>query len=286
MKNSRAAYAFLALPMAVLFAFALIPSALGVALAFFQWDGGGEARFVGVENFRALAGDPRFWPALRNTLLFTIGTVPATVALAFVLAAIMHARWFVGRDICRTLFFLPTVVAIVAIGFVWRWMLNDGSGLVPAAIRALGGSPPNFLEEGAWPLVSIIAVSVWRGVGFALVLYLAAMSSLPESLYEAAELDGAGRGAMLRHVTWPGVTPMTVFLCVTGVIGALQVFDIVLVMTTSEVESSATNVLNWYVYREFKGGRLGYAAALGCVVLALSLAATAAQLRLVRRGLR
>lgn len=282
-RSSARAFAFLAFPLAILTVFHLLPSVAGLGLSLFAWDGSSAPAFVGAENFRALTRDDRFWAALRNTLLYCAGTAPVTVLLGFLLAAAVHAPWFAGKALVRTVFFLPTVVAIVAVGFVWRWLLSDQGGLVPAALRGLGwADPPDFLQDGYWPLASVIGVSIWRGAGFCLVLYLAAMSGISRSLYEAAEIDGASRWAVLRHVTWPGVAPMTVFLLVTGVIGGLQVFDVVFVMTSADVEQRSTNVLNWYVYREFKAGRLGYAATLGAVVFTLTLAATLVQLRLMR----
>jgi len=302
--RSASAYGFLAFPMAVLLLFTLLPTAAGLVLSLFQWDGSGGiggARFVGLENFRQLGSDPRFTPALRNTLVFVVGTVPAMVIAAFFLAVAVHARWFVGKTIVRTLLFLPTIVSIIAIGFVWRWLLDDSGGLVPAAARALGHpQPPSFLQGGpvqvrllghhiatlawlTWPMLSIIVISIWRGLGFCMVLYLAALSGVNESLYEAAGVDGARRSQMLRHITWPQVAPMTLFLLVTGVIGALQVFDIVWAMTAG-TETLGTSVLNLYIYREFQQSRLGYAAAIGVVIFALTALATAAQLLLYRRG--
>jgi len=287
-------YAFIAFPLAILFLFTLAPTVVGLGLSLFNWDGSGNPSFVGTENLAALlTRDERFGPALRNTLVFVVGTVPLTVLLGFFLAVAAHARWFVGRTVVRTLFFLPTVVSIIAIGFVWRWLLDDHGGLIPAAVRALGLTPPDFLSGGpfasiggtpilSWPLLSIIAVQIWRGVGFCMVLYLAALGGVNESLYEAAEVDGAGRGQVLRHITWPQVAPMTAFLLVTGVIGALQVFDIVWAMTAG-TESNATTVLNLYAYREFTQSRLGYAAAIGLVIFALTALATLAQLSLMRR---
>jgi ABC-type sugar transport system permease subunit len=299
MRRSSGAYAFIAFPLAILFLFTLLPTVAGLALSLFEWDGGGLPRFVGLANFAALERDPRFGPALKNTLVYVIGTVPLTVALGFGLAVAVHAKWFVGKTVVRTALFLPTVVSIIATGFVWRWMLDDAGGLVPAALRAAGvRNPPSFLQGGAvwtvgsgdggvsiiaWPMVSVVAVSVWRGVGFAMVLYLAALGGVNESLYEAAEVDGASRWGALKHITWPGVAPMTVFLLVTGVIGALQVFDIVWAMTTG-TETMATTVLNLYVYREFQQSRLGYAAAIGVVIFALTVAATAGQVWVFRRA--
>lgn len=284
-------YAFIAFPLAILFVFTLAPTVLGLGLALFTWDGSGLPAFVGLGNLRSLlTADERFGPALRNTLVFVIGTVPVTVILGFLLAVAVHARWFRGRTLVRTLFFLPTVVSIIAIGFVWRWLLDDHGGLIPAAIRGLGLPSPDFLSGGpvfdslpalSWPMVSIIAVQVWRGIGFCMVLYLAALAGVNETLYEAAEVDGAQRSQVLRHITWPQVAPMTAFLMVTGVIGALQVFDIVWAMTAG-TETRATTVLNLYAYREFQHSRLGYAAAIGLVIFILTALATLAQAALLR----
>lgn len=272
------AYAFLAFPLTILLVFTLIPTIIGLGLSLFRWAGGGPAAFVGLNNFRALSADDKFAPALQNTLLFVIATVPATTAIAFSLAVLVHARWFAGKAIVRTLFFLPTVISIVAIGFVWRWLLDADAGPITALARALGWTrPPNWLQDGSWPMVAIIIVSIWRGIGFCLVLYLAALGSISDNLYEAAELDGASRSGALRHVTWPQVAPMTAFLLITGVISALQVFDIVFVMTGQTAETNATNVLNLYIYRQFTYGQYGYAAAIGVIIFALTLGATLAQ---------
>ena len=121
------AYLLIAFPLTVLFLFTLLPTLLGLGLSLFAWDGS-EARFVGLGNFRALAADARFGPALRNTLMFVVLSVPPTVLIAFGLAVLVNARWMVGRAVVRTLIFMPTVVSIVAIGFMWRWMLDDEGG--------------------------------------------------------------------------------------------------------------------------------------------------------------
>lgn len=291
-------YAFIAFPLAILFVFTLAPTIAGLALSLFNWDGSSPPTFIGLQNFSALTTDPRFTPALLNTLIFVLGTVPLTVLLGFLLAVAVHAKWFVGKTAIRTALFLPTVVSIIAIGFVWRWLLDSQGGLVPAALHKLGlTNTPDFLQGGpiltlptsrgeivllSWPMLSIITVQIWRGIGFCMVLYLAALSSVNESLYEAAEVDGANRWQSLAQITWPQVAPMTIFLLVTGVISALQVFDIVWAMTSGNA-TNATNVLNLYVFEEFQHSRLGYAAALGVVIFLLTAAATAAQLLVLRR---
>lgn len=310
--RQNSAYWFLAFPLTLLLGFTLVPTVLGLGLSLFTWDGAGTARFVGLRNFRGLLADPKFGPALRNTLIFVVGTVPLTTFLGFLLAVAVNAKWFVGRTACRVMLFLPTIVSIIAIGFVWRWMLDSSGGLAPAAFRFVGLTAPDFLQGGpvfdfstpevrnadgsvtpaharvflpwlSWPLLSIILVQIWRGVGFAMVLYLAALQGISESLYEAAEVDGASRWATVRHITWPQAAPMTAFLLVTGVIGALQVFDLVWALTAT-TETDSTRVLNLYVFREFQQSRLGYAAAIGVVIFGLTIMATGLQLALRRRS--
>jgi multiple sugar transport system permease protein len=297
LRRSLSAYALLAVPLAVLFLFTLLPTVAGLALSLFRWDGGQPPRFVGADNFRLLLDDPRFLPSLWNTLRYTFFTVPLTVAFGFLLALALHAKWFRGKIAVRTAIFLPTIVSIVAIGFVWRWLLDDQGGLVPSLYSAvvhqleLGSirpsflplRPPSMLQDGDWPMRWVMVVTVWRGVGFCMVLYLASLAGIPDHLYEAAAVDGASDREMVRHITWPMVTPMTVFLLITGVISALQVFDIVWAMTAG-TETASTRVLNLFVYREFQQSRLGYAAALGAIIFVLTLGATALQVAVFRRA--
>lgn len=296
-RRSLSAYSVLAFPMAVLFVFTLLPTVAGLVLSLFQWDGGTEPRYVGLANFALLWKDPRFLPSLLNTLKYVIATVPLTVIIGFLLAIAVHATWFRGKTLVRTAIFLPTIVSIVAIGFVWRWLLDDQGGLIPAAYNNfvwhlenanikpgfLPARAASFLQDGDWPMFWVIVVSIWRGVGFCMVLYLASLAGIPSHLYEAAAVDGASDREMVRHITWPMVAPMTVFLLVTGVISGLQVFDIIWALTAS-TETAATRVLNLFVYREFQQSRLGYAAAIGAVIFLLTLLATAAQLIVFRRA--
>lgn len=273
-----------AFPLAVLAAFVLLPTLLGLSLSFFEWDGGRNAPvFVGLRQYRLLfSADPAFAWATLNTVVFVVASVPVTVAAAFLVAVAVHARWFRGRAIARTLLFMPTIVSLAAVGFVWRWILDAQAGVLSWAVRGVA-TPPDWLHEGYWALASIVVVSIWRNIGFCLVLYLAALGNVSHSLYEAAALDGATRSRTIRSVTWPAVAPMTTFLLVTQTISALQVFELVFVLTGQQ-ETDHTSVLNLLVYREFIRGELGYAAAIGGVIFALTALATAAQLLFRRRA--
>jgi len=275
------AWGFIAFPLVIVFLFTALPTVAGVGLSFFEWRGSGLPRFIGLQNYAAAFSEPAFWYALRNTLIFAIVTVPLTVGLAFLIAVALEAPWVRGRTLLRTVFFLPAIVSIVAIGFIWRWVLDPTpSGLLNHVLLAIGISQdhlPDWLGNNPWGLFTIIFVSVWRGLGFSVVLYLAALTNVPRSLYDAAAVDGAGSWQTMWHVTRPGVQPMSFFLLVTGMIGALQVFDLVLVMIGTN-QQAWTDVLNLFLYREFTASRLGFAAALGVVVLGLTLAVTVLQL--------
>lgn len=289
--DSATGWKFVAFPLAIIFLFTALPTVVGVGLSFFQWTGGGKPRFVGLQNYHEAVAGHTLGPAIRNTLIFAAASVPITTLAAFLCAVAMNASWFVGRTAVRTIFFLPTVVSIVAIGFIWRWVLEPSdagllnhtlNGLVRFAAPLLGYDAPvevewpRWLGNSPWALATIIAVSIWRGLGFSIVLYLAALSNVPRSYHEAAAVDGAGPWRAMWHITWPTVRPMTFFLLITGMIGALQVFDIVLVMVGT-IEQPWTDVVNLYLYREFMRNRLGFAAALGVIVLALTVAVTLAQ---------
>jgi len=279
------AWGFVAFPLAIIFLFVALPTIAGIILSFFEWSGGGTPRFIGLRNYVDAFGQEQFWFALRNTLLFAIITVPVTVLAAFLFAVALNAEWFVGRNVMRAVFFLPLVVSIVAVGFIWRWVLEPSdAGLLNHVLLSIGLSRdqlPEWLGNNAWGLTTIIIVSIWRGLGFSVVLYLATLGNVPRSLYDAAAVDGAGSWQATWHITWPSVRPMTYFLLITGMIGALQVFDIVLVMI-GLIEQPWTDVLNIYLYREFKHDRLGYAATIGVCVLLLTVVITLAQFAWLR----
>lgn len=290
-RSPGAAYAFTAFPLAILTTFVVAPAVIGLALSLCEWDGGalivdGAIRWprpVGLANFARMLRDPDISAGLVNTIVFAFGSVVPSVLVGFLLAVGVNARWFVGRAWVQTLLFMPTMVSIVAVGFVWRWVLNGEAGLLTAGIRAarlawvFGPSgPPDWLTDGRWPLFWIIAISAWRQVGFCVVLYIAALRAIPPSLYEAAEIDGAGAWRRVTAITWPQCAPMTAFLMITGLITALQVFDITYVITGDQ-PTAATTVLNYEIYQQFTRSAFGYAAAIGALILALTLALTAVQ---------
>ncbi|MBL9001774.1 MAG: sugar ABC transporter permease [Phycisphaerae bacterium] len=279
-RHSSTAYAFLSVPLLVLWIFTLMPTFGGVLLAFMSWSGSGAPIFIGVDNFLALASDSRFRPAFINTLVFAAITIPVSNGFAFLLAAAVNAPWFRAGAVARLLLFLPAITSLVAIGFAWRWVLDPSGGVVSLALRTVGLPAPAFLEGGTlvrigsvdllnWPLLTLAAVQIWRTVGLGVLLYAAAMRGINTSMMEAAESDGASRWRILLTMTRPAVRPTTLFLLFTGLVGSLQAFDLSWALAGG-TDSAAIDVLNWFTYRQFQQNRLGYAAASGVVVLLLS----------------
>lgn len=287
-------YLFVAFPLAVVTVFILIPTAAGILLSFFNWNGGplwtSESgwelpTWVGLANYETLLGDPDIANGLRNTLVFTFASVPPSVLIAFLLAAAVNSDWFRGKAVVRTLLFMPTIVSIVAAGLVWQLLLKEDGLLdemlawlrVEWVVTQFGGTMPRWLIDDPWPMTWIVIVQIWRSIGFSVLLYMAAMTAIPKSLYEAAEIDGASAWDRLRHVTWPQVKPMTIFLTVTGVITALQVFDLVFIMM-NETGTPGTTVLNLSVYEQFNLRSYGYASAIGVLIFAVTAVATFVQI--------
>ena len=251
--------------------------------------GGFDARFVGLDNFAALLRDEEFWRSLWNTL-FLMLAVPLTMALSLGLALLLHQR-VPGRVVFRTLLFLPTVAAGIALYMVWRQIYNPEFGLFNAALDAIGvldliGSRPDWLGHPTLAKPAVLLMLVWIGMGGTnMVLYLAGLGDIDPSLYEAAEIDGAGRWDRFRHITWPALRPTTFFILTTNLIGAVQIFDQVLIMTAGGPEGATTTIL-YYIYRNVYlfQGRLGYAAALSVVLFLLVFAVTLVNWRLNRKA--
>lgn len=280
------AFGFIVFPLFIIGLFVVLPAFGSIALSFFQFDGAMDKPpvFLMFGNYRRLLfHEPLFWTTVRNTFVFALSVVPLTVGLGFLFALALNARWFVGKALVRTLLFLPTVVSIVAVGFVIQWILNPSFGLLNRLLDSFGIPPQAWLGSPRLAMPCIIAVAVWQGIGFATVIYLAALQHIPQSCHEAASLDGATPLQQAVHVTWPLVSPTTLFLLVTGFIGAFQVFDLVYIMTNGGPANS-TNVVNNLLYRKFLDNQFGYAAALSVTLFLVVLSVTLLHVRLLRRS--
>lgn len=275
--------------------FTFLPILACLALAFFEWDGVrpmSQARWVGLGNFiravgfhheagRLAANDPNFWEYLGNTL-FLMMVLPVSMAGSLALALALNQK-LRGTVALRTVFFLPTICPLVATSLVWRWVLNSDAGLLNSALGHLGiSNPPAWLDSTAWAKPGIMIMSLWIAVGgYNCILYLAGLQSIPEELYEAAEMDGANWWRKLRHITWPGLRPTTFFIFTMGLIAGFQGGFTQAYLMTSGGPGGATTTITYYIYNNaFAWSRMGYAAAVAWLLFLLVFGATLLNWRL------
>lgn len=281
-RESATAWAFVSPSVLVIVGLSVVPVLWSLLLSFRADDLVTPSRWVGLDNYDALVRDPHFHEAVRNTLLYTLLYVPLSIVAGLALALALNRKIrFVG--VYRTLFFVPFVVSATAQGVLFSFVLDPEFGAANSVLHRLGISPQGFLTDPSQALYILIVISLWSGTGLCTVIYLAALQDVPQELIEAARLDGAEHRHVLRHVTLPVVTPVTVFLLLWQTIQALQVFDLVYV-TTKGGPLGSTTVIVYFIWEQaFKNFTAGYGAA-AAYVLALALLVPAVVLRLVRAG--
>ncbi|MEV0030626.1 sugar ABC transporter permease [Nocardia sp. NPDC050793] len=285
-RRERAGWLFVAPNLAAVLVFLLFPLAFSLYLSFHSWDLFSPPRFVGTANYRRLFGsDPLFPIAMRNTAVFTVLTLLPTVAIGLVVAAVLN-RKLAGIGMFRTLAFLPLVASTVAMAVVWRFIFTTDDGLLNLVLGWFGAGPVPWLTDPDWALVSLSIVTVWKSVPFATVILLAAMQGVPETLYEAAKIDGAGAVRRFRSVTLPLIRGPLSFVFVITVINSVQAFDQAYALTGGNGgPETGTYLLGIMLFQHAFGFyEVGYASALAWVIFAILLALTVLQLRLSRRA--
>lgn len=239
-------------------------------------------RWVGLDNYIELSQDGVFLTTLKNTLMYAIGAVPLSTVTAIGLAMLLNTK-VKGMAFYRTMFFLPSLVPMVALGTLFLWVFNGDYGLLNAAMRGVGFTPPNWLGDPAWAKWTLVLISMW-GCGQAMVIYLAGLQDVPVSLYEAAELDGAKAWAKTKSVTLPMLSPVILFNVVMGIIGSLQVFAVPYVMFPGGAPARSTYFFAMYLYdNAFQFQRMGYASAMGWVLFLITMLLTFLSLKLSER---
>ena len=262
--------------LAGMLAFLMLPVAASLVLSFSSWDLIGEIRWIGLDNYVAALRDPAVLGALRNTVLFILGYLPATVGIALGLAVLLNRR-IKGRIVFRAIYFIPVVTSWVAVSLIWKWLLNPQYGLVNIALAWVGIKGPGWLFDPAWAMAGVVLTSIWKDIGFVTVIYLAGLQDIPEPLHEAASLDGATPWQRFRTITFPMLAPTTFFVTTISLISSFQVFDQVWIMTQGG-PAGATSVLVELIYKNaFSYFRMGYASAISWVLFALIFAVTLVQ---------
>jgi multiple sugar transport system permease protein/alpha-1,4-digalacturonate transport system permease protein len=265
-------------------ALTLVPVVGTFVIAFTDWDSYSSPKWIGLANFRRMQHDENFWTAVRNTCWYAAGHIPLTLVAALGLAVLLNQK-LRGVGLLRTAFFFPYITSLVAVAVVWNMLLSPDIGPVNQLLRHLGWShPPGWTTSTDWSLPALILTSVWRDMGYYMVLFLAGLQTIPAELYEAARVDGAGPWTRFRHVTLPGLRPTTFFVTVMLTISSFKVFDLVQVMTEGGPGRSSL-VLSQLIFREgITHGRFGYSSAVSLALFVIALAVTLVQFQFQRRS--
>jgi len=276
------AWWFLAPSALILGVFTLWPIVQALWMSLHNWSFLSRERpFVGGDNYAALLSDARFWNALRNTIVYTVATVPVQIALALGLAIALD-RAIKGRAFLRSAYFLPVISSLAIMAIVWAFLFDPDIGVVSSWLAALGLPRIAWLREPGTAMLAVVIVGIWKTLGFNTVIILAGLQGVSREQHEAASLDGANGRQRFRHVTIPGLRQTLLFVVVISVIASLQVFDQVYVMTRGGPLYATETLVSYLYYQGFTLFQMGYASAISWVLFAGILVVSVIQLRLFR----
>jgi putative chitobiose transport system permease protein len=275
-------YLFLIPACVVLATFVLYPALKAIYLSFTNFNMIRQAEFVGFANYLNVWRDPFFWAALKNTLLYMVVVVPVLVIAPIFLAALVN-KHIPGITFIRAAIYLPVITSLVISGLIWKWVYEE-QGILNYVLLASGltTDPVAFLSDPATALFSVMAVTIWSGMGYYMVIYLAGLQSIPRHLYEVAEVEGVSAWQQMIHITIPLLRPSIAVVTVMSSIAAMKVFEEVYVMTQGGPMDS-TKTLVYYLYESaFSEFEMGYASAIGVVLFLLTLVFSLINLRFLR----
>ncbi|MCA9836168.1 MAG: sugar ABC transporter permease [Trueperaceae bacterium] len=283
------AYLFL-LPSLIGFAlFVLVPIVGAFVLSFFKWNLISPAQFIGLDNYQQLLfQDAVFRKVLANTFVYAVSIVPLQLISGLIMAVALN-QGIRGLELYRLIYFMPVITNIVAVAIVFQWLLNRDFGVANAWVWQLAEAtgwpiaPPDWLNSSFWAKPAVIILTLWKNIGFTMVIYLAALQGVPESLYDASKVDGASGLQRFRFVTIPMVSATTFFLVVIQMIGAFQLFAEPFVMTRGGPAQASLTIVMYIYQNAFEFGRMGKATALAWILFAIIFVFTLIQTRLQRR---
>jgi multiple sugar transport system permease protein len=258
--------------------FTVGPFLVAIYISFTDWSLFKGPVWVGLTNYHHMFHDPLFWLSWRNTAIYTGLSVPLSMVLGLAIALLLN-RKLRGMAFFRILFFAPMTIGVVASGLLWSWMFSPQYGLINYLLHFVGLGPFRWLTSGSTSLLSIIIVGVWRSLGFTIVIFLAGLQSVPESLYDAAAVDGAGNWRKFLHITIPMLSPTIFFSTLIGVIMSFQVFEQTYVMTQGGPGNSTLTIIYFIYQNGFSYLRMGYASAVSVSFLVVILFTTTLLLR-------
>ncbi|RIK41167.1 MAG: sugar ABC transporter permease [Chloroflexi bacterium] len=256
------------------------PILAALYFSFTNWNLLSTPKWLGLANYINLfTNDPLFWTTLKNTAYYVIGTVPVGTCLALLLALALNQKIY-GLAIFRTVYFLPVVSSVVAISVLWVWLYQADFGLINQFLRLFGITGIRWLSSPTWAMPAIIIMSIWHGLGYSIVIFIAGLQSIPHDYYEAARIDGANSWQQFRYITIPLISPVTFFVIILSLISSFQVFEQAYVMTQGG-PVNATKTIVYYLYQNgFMYFHMGYASALAYILFVIIVVITLLQFSL------
>ncbi len=288
MANRRAALFFLAPALLAIGIFFFVPVLAAFVLSFTDFDiyslGNLDyARFIGLKNYAQLLHDPLFWKALENTFYFLLIGGPLSIAVSLGAALMLQPKLVRFKAFFRTAYFAPVVTTLVAVAVVWRFVYHPRFGILNYLLSLVGLSGIDWLGDPNWAMPAIILMAVWKNFGYNMIIFIAGLQNIPEELYEAASIDGAGRFQQFRSVTLPMLAPTTVFISIITMIGYFQLFAEPYVMTQGGPRNSTLSIVYLMYQQGFRWWNMGYSAALAFILFAFILAGSVLQSRMQKR---
>ncbi|MGG6313775.1 carbohydrate ABC transporter permease [Paenibacillus macerans] len=276
-------YAMIAPGYLVYFLFIFIPLLVGVYYSFTNYNFYSTPQFVGLQNYIRLLHDELFGTAMYNTLIYALLTILPQMFLGLVLAALLNGKVF-GRVFSRASIYIPNVTSMVAVSMIWLWIYDPALGILNRMIKTFGFDPVQWLYNPDTAMLAVVVMSIWKSIGYTMIVYLAGLQSIPSSLYEAAHMDGASKIRQFFSITIPMLKPTTFFILVMSCINSFMVFEQVNIMTGGGPLNSTTTVVHQIYLRGFQDFQMGYASAMAVVLFIITLAITLINFRYGNQG--
>lgn len=257
--------------------FIIYPVFYSLGVSFTEWDLINPIKFIGLKNYQSLLKDANFWNSLKNTFIIIIGYLPSVMIIGLLVALLLNSKIRL-KPVFRGIYFLPVVTSWVAVSLVWKWLFNPKFGLINYFLSLISVHGPNWLNDPKTAMLAIIITSVWKDIGFIMVLYLGGLQNISPSLYEAASIDGADNWHQFWKITLPMLKPTTFFVSMISLINSFQVFDQVNIMTEGGPGDSTTVLVQNIYNSAFKYSEMGYAAAMSWVLFAIILVVSLVQM--------
>jgi len=288
LNEAKWSYLFIAPAVLLFLVFVVGPVIASFYWSFTEYDAMHPPKWVGLSNYKNIFfNDPRFWQSVRNTVIYTAGVIPVSVALSLFLAVAVDQK-IRFKNFFRIVYFIPAITSVIALSVIWKWLFAGGKyGLINHLLMMAGLRPVDWLMSPVWTLPAIMIMSVWASLGYNMILFLSGLQTIPRTVYEAAEIDGAGTFDKFRYITLPLLKPTMVFVVIIGLISSFQVFERIYIMTQSEsgiggVLDSALTVVAYLYDTGFRQFRMGYASALGYIIFAVIFTVTIINIKFVK----